>query len=108
MTIVGDKTSATSLGGPITYISNPVQILRYIRGYIFGPRYACVSFYTKSEYLEKIVGLGERGELRCEVQEVIKGAFDEDNDRSEERGWRRAANLIEGGRIRGKVVVEVP
>jgi hypothetical protein len=106
VTIVGDKTSVTSLGGPMTYITNPVQILRYIHGYIFGPRYACVSFYTKSQYLEQVVGLGERGELRCEVQEVIKGAFDE--DRSEARGWRRAVSLIEGARIRGKIVLEVP
>jgi hypothetical protein len=97
------------MGGPITYIMNPVQILRYIHGYLFGPRYACISLYMKSEYLERVAALGLRGELMCEVQEVIKGAFDEDRDLSRnEGGWKRAVYLIEGARIRGKVVLEVP
>ena len=109
MTIVGDKASVTTLGGPITYITNPVQILRYIHGFLFGPRYACVSLFMKSVYLERVVALGERGEVKCEVQEVIKGAFNEDGDPSaNDGGWRRAVNLIKGSRIRGKVVLEVP
>lgn len=109
MTIVGDKTSVTSMGGPITYLSNPIQVLRYIHGYIFGPRYACVSLYTKSEYLERVVALGERGLFKCEIQEVVKGAFDEDSDiLGQDSGWRRAISLIESARIRGKVILEVP
>jgi reticulon-4-interacting protein 1, mitochondrial len=109
VTIVGDKTSVTSLGGPITYITNPVQILRYIHGFIFGPRYACISMLMKSEYLERVAALGERGEVKCEVQEVIKGAFDEDGDSSTNYGgWKRAIKLIESSRIRGKVILEVP
>ena len=42
ITIVGDKSSVKTLGGPITYLTHPAQILRYIKGYIWGPRYACV------------------------------------------------------------------
>jgi hypothetical protein len=79
-----------------------VQILRYLKGYIWGPRYACVSLYQKSTYLEQIVGLAERGEVHVEVQEVVKGAMD-----GEVQGWRRAVELIEGKRIRGKVVLEM-
>lgn len=92
-----------TLGGPITYFTNPTQILRYIKGYIWGPRYACVSLYQKSLYLEQVVGLAERGEVHVEVQEVIKGALDE-----EVQGWRKAIELIESKRIRGKVVLEIP
>jgi hypothetical protein len=51
--------------------------------------------------LEKVALLGERGEVRCEVQEVIKGAFDE------REGWRKAVSLVEECRIRGKVVLEI-
>ncbi len=79
-----------------------MQILRYLKGYIWGPRYACVSLYQKSTYLEQIVGLAERGEVHVEVQEVVKGAMD-----GEVQGWRRAVELIEGKRIRGKVVLEM-
>ena len=102
MTIVGDKTSVESLGGPPTYLTNPIQILRYIKGYIWGPRYACISLYQKSSYLEQIVSLAERGELHVEVQEVVKGAMDD-----ETQGWRKAIELIESKRIRGKVVLDM-
>jgi reticulon-4-interacting protein 1, mitochondrial len=102
VSIVGDKTNVKSFGGPITYVTNPRQIIRYIKGYIWGPRYACVSLYTKSSYLEQVVGLAERGEVHVEVQEVIKGAMDE-----EVQGWRKAIELIEAKRIRGKVVLEI-
>ena len=58
--------------------------------------------YSKAEYLERVVALAERGELQVEIQEVVKGAFDE------REGWRKAVQLIEGGTIRGKVVLEIP
>ncbi|KAG0651342.1 Reticulon-4-interacting [Hyphodiscus hymeniophilus] len=103
VTIVGDKTNVKSLGGPITYLTNPVQILRYIKGYIWGPRYACIGLLSKSSYLEQIVGRTERGEIHAEVQEVVKGAMD-----GEIQGWRKAIELIESKRIRGKVVLEIP
>jgi len=103
VTIVGDKTDVKSMGGPITYFTNPWQIIRYIKGYIWGPRYACVSLYQKSSYLEQVVGLAEHGTLHVEFQEVVKGAFDDDV-----QGWRKAIELVEGKRIRGKVVLEIP
>lgn len=76
-------------------------MIRYIKGWIWGPRYACVSLYQKAVYLEKVVALAERGELQVEIQEVVKGAMDE------RQGWKKAVELIEGGRIRGKVVLEI-
>jgi hypothetical protein len=54
-----------------------MQILRYLKGYFWGPRYACVSLVTKSSYLDEVVRLAERGEVKAVVQEVIQGLFDE-------------------------------
>jgi len=102
VTIVGDKTDVKTIGGPITYFTCPAQILRYLKGYFFGPRYACVSLLTKSSYLDQVVSLAERGEVKAEVQEVIEGVF------GEREGWRRAVECMEGGRVRGKVVLAIP
>lgn len=102
ITIVGDKTNVRTLSGPITYLWNPTQVLRYLKGYIWGPRYACVSFVTKSSYLEDVVRLVERGEVKAVVQEVIEGLFDE------REGWRVAVKRMEEGRVRGKVVLAIP
>lgn len=99
ITIVGDKSNVKTLGGPVTYVTHPAQIIRYIKGYIWGPRYACVAFDTKSPLLTEIVALGERGEVKVEVQEVIHDTF--------EGGWKRAVELIESTRIRGKVVLAI-
>lgn len=57
---------------------------------------------TKSEYLERLVRLAERGEVRAEVQEVIEGAFDE------RQGWRKATKAMEDKRTRGKIVLAIP
>lgn len=102
VTIVGDKTDVKTLGGPVTYLTTPAQVLRYIKGWIWGPRYACVSLVTKSEYLESLARLAERGEVRAEVQEVIEGAFDE------RQGWRKATKAMEDKRTRGKIVLAIP
>lgn len=40
--------------------------------------------------------------MKAEVQEVIEGAFDE------REGWKRAVACMEGGRVRGKVVLAIP
>ena len=103
MSIVGDKTDTQALGGPITYLSHPAQLFRYLTGWIWGARYACVSFYTKAELLQKIASLAERGEMTFEVQEVVADAFDEDT-----QGWKRAIELIDTARVRGKVVLRIP
>ena len=103
VTIVGDKTDIRTIGGTITYLTSLSQILRYIKGYIWGPRYACIELYRKSSYLEQVVRLSERNNVHVEVQEVVKDAFDE-----EVQGWRKAIELIESKRIRGKVVLEIP
>lgn len=86
----------------MTFFKNPIQIWRYISGFIWGPRYAVISLHTKSEYLEKIVRLAERGEVQVEIQEVIKDALNEETE-----GWTRAVEIIESARVKGKVVLEI-
>lgn len=105
LTIVGPKISPLTLGGPVTYLTYPRQILWYLHGLVFGPRYANISFLTDSKYLQEVARLVERNEVRCEVQEVIKGVFDEDGEGRE--GWRRAVEAMEGGRTRGKIVLSI-
>lgn len=102
VTIVGDKTSPKVLGGPPTYLTHPSQIWRHVRGLIFGPRYACIAMDSKSSRIEQVVALAERGEVKVEVQEVIEGAFDE------REAWKRAVEFMEGGRVRGKIVLAIP
>ncbi len=48
------------------------------------------------------MGLAERGEVKIEIQEVIEGAMDE------RMGWKRAVELMEESRVRGKVVLPIP
>lgn len=101
VTIVGDKTNVRILGGPITYLWIPIQIIPYLKGYLFCPRYACVSLVTKSSYLDEVVRFVERGEVKAVVQDVLDGLFDE------REAWREAARKMEEGRVRGKVVLTV-
>ncbi|OCK80537.1 NAD(P)-binding protein, partial [Lepidopterella palustris CBS 459.81] len=102
VTIVGDKTSRTVLGGPITYFTYPAQLIRYIKGLIWGPRYANVLLYTKSELLQQVVSLAERGKVEVVVQEVVKGVLDEGSE-----AWRKVFDFMEGGKVRGKIVVDI-
>jgi hypothetical protein len=49
-----------------------------------------------------VARLADRGKVRAEVQEVIDGAFDE------REGWRKAVQLMEEKRVRGKIILAVP
>ncbi|KAF2660708.1 NAD(P)-binding protein [Lophiostoma macrostomum CBS 122681] len=102
VTIVGDKTSRASMGGPLTYFTHPAQVLRYVRGWLFGPRYANVLLYSRSDLLEQVVELAEKENVKVVVQEVVKGILDEKSE-----AWRRVFALMEEGRVRGKIVVDI-
>jgi hypothetical protein len=90
------------MGGPVTYVTNPAQIIRYIKGLIWGPRYANILLYSKSELLEQVASLAERGEVEVVVQEVVKGVLDDGSV-----AWRKVFDFMEGGRVRGKIVVKI-
>ena len=69
---------------------------------MFGPRYANVLLYSKSELLEQAAALAEKGGVEVVVQEVIKGILDEKSE-----AWRKVFDLMEEGRVRGKIVVGI-
>ncbi|KAF2466739.1 reticulon-4-interacting protein 1, mitochondrial precursor [Lindgomyces ingoldianus] len=102
ITIVGDKTSRTSMGGPATYFTYPSQVLRYLQGWIFGPRYANVLLYSKSGLLEQIADLAGKGNVEVVVQEVVKGVLNEGS-----LAWKKIFEFMEGGRVRGKIVINI-
>ena len=104
VTMVGDKTARTSLGGTFTYLNRPAQVLRFIRGFIFGQRYANIDLYMRSELLERFVDLVERDEVKIVIEEVVEGILKEE---SSEEAWKKVYKYMEEGRVRGKVVVDV-
>ena len=93
------------MGGPITYITHPSQIYRYIRGYLVGPHYGCIFLQPKAEWLNQVIGLVERGDVKPIVQEVLKGVLDERVEGGQK--WRKIVELMEEGRVRGKIVASL-
>ncbi|KAH5629037.1 hypothetical protein HBI23_226250 [Parastagonospora nodorum] len=104
ITIVGDKTSRIAMGGPATYFTHPSQVLRHIRGYIFGPRYANVILYQKSELLEQVAIMTDEDKFKVIVQDVVKGILDEQEHTA---AWEKVKGYMVEGRVRGKIVVDI-
>lgn len=94
VTIVGDKTSRTSMGGSAIYPTHPRMVLRYFLGqWGFVPKYECIVLDAKKEWLEEINAF--------EADDVIidsKFPF----ERTPE-----AFERMNTGRCRGKVVIEL-
>jgi NADPH:quinone reductase-like Zn-dependent oxidoreductase len=104
ITIVGDKTSRIAIGGPATYFTYPSQVLRHIRGYILGPRYANVILYQRSELLEQIATMADEGKFKVIVQDVVKGVL---NEEDHQEAWEKVKSYMVEGRARGKIVVDI-
>lgn len=104
VTIVGDKTSRTAIGGPLTYFTYPSQLWRHVYGYFFGPRYANVVFHQKSELLEQVARLADEDGVRVIVQDVVKGVLDEEGYKY---AWEKVKAYMVEGRVRGKIVVSI-
>jgi chromosome condensin MukBEF MukE localization factor len=92
------------MGGPATYFTYPSQVLRHVRGYIFGPRYANVILYQKSELLEQVVTMADEGKFKVIVQDVIKGILSEERHLE---AWEKVKSYMVEGRVRGKIVVDI-
>lgn len=96
ITIVGDKTSRSSLGGPIIYAWHPRMVMRrFWSWWGSGPRYACVGLRHDQGLLSEALRLMEWGvgvwvDSEWKFEEVAKG-------------YER----LNEGRARGKVVVVV-
>lgn len=54
VTIVGDKTGRSTMGGSMIYFTHPRMVLRWLRGkYGYGEKYDCTILDQKKEYLEE-------------------------------------------------------
>ena len=95
VTIVGDKTTRSTMGGSFLYYTHPRMVIRWLMGYLgIGKSYECIILDAKKEWLEECM------ELKGEDQIVIDSTFD--FGRAKE-----AFERMDTGRTRGKVVVEI-
>ncbi|KAI0017991.1 alcohol dehydrogenase [Xylariomycetidae sp. FL0641] len=94
VTIVGDKTSRATMGGPVLYYVFPRMYLRWLAGYLgLGNSYECIILQQEKEWLEQARELQDS-------DVVIDSKF----------GFEQAKEAFERlntGRARGKVVVEL-
>jgi hypothetical protein len=58
--------------------------------------------YPRSELLDQVAQLAENDGVEAVVQEVVEGILEEGND-----AWKKVWNLMEEGRVRGKIVIEI-
>lgn len=92
VTIVGDKTDRSSMGGPAIYASHPKMLLRWFLGMAgLGVHYDCVILEAKREWLE------EAGRTLGRDEIVVDSTFKLD----EVPG---ALEKMVEGRVRGKLV----
>ena len=95
VTIVGDKISRSSMGGPAIYLTHPRMLLRWLFGYLgLGSSYECVTLDARKEWLEETTKLNPESDI------IIDSVFD--FERAKE-----AFERLNTGRARGKVVVEI-
>jgi NADPH:quinone reductase-like Zn-dependent oxidoreductase len=94
ITIVGDKTSRSTMGGSALYWTRPTMLLRWFYGKIgWGELYDCITLEGKKEYLEEA--------LELPVDKiVIDSTFPFEQ-------LKEAFERLDTGRARGKVVVEI-
>ena len=97
VTIVGDKTARTSIGGSLLYLFYPRMVLRWLLGRVgWGSRYDCIVLDQRREYLEEAVRVLASGEGI-----VVDSTFHFEDA-------KMAFERLATGRARGKVVVEIP
>ena len=96
ISIVGDKTTRTTMGGPLTYYISfaPLQWIRWFRGRLgLGESYDIITLDLKPEYLEEAKKLPSD-------KIIIDSTFSFDNAKN-------AYERLNTGRARGKIIVEV-
>ncbi|KAI7024406.1 hypothetical protein KC355_g1410, partial [Hortaea werneckii] len=100
ISIVGDKTSRSSMGGPYTYYNflsyhAPLQWIRWAKGYFgLGESYDVVVLELKKEWLQEAVDTLRPEEI------FIDSTFNFEDA-------KKAFERLDTGRARGKVVVKV-
>ena len=96
---MGDKTSRLSMGGTITYLTYPASMVRYILGFVLGPRYGNIMLKPQSDLLDRV---SELDDVEVVIQRVVNGILDESSE-----AWTTIRDFMEEGRVRGKIVVDI-
>ncbi|TKA28454.1 hypothetical protein B0A50_03921 [Salinomyces thailandicus] len=100
VTIVGDKTSRASMGGPYTYYNffsyhAPLQWIRWAKGHFgYGESYDVVMLELKTEWLQEAVDTLTTDEIFIDSTFGFSDA-------------KKAFEKLNTGRARGKVVVKI-
>ncbi|KAI1341239.1 alcohol dehydrogenase [Xylariaceae sp. FL0016] len=94
VTIVGDKTSRSTMGGSFLYLVSPRMVLRWLLGYFgLGKSYECIILAQEKKWLEKAADLKDNNIVIDSVFEFGKG--------------KEAYERLNTSRARGKVVVKL-
>ena len=95
VTIVGDKTSRSTMGGSLLYLTSPRMVLRKVLGMLgWGEHYDCIILAQNKDFLQEAVDSLPKEKIAVDSTfsfEQVKEAF----------------ARLDTGRARGKVVVEV-
>lgn len=92
VTIVGDKTDRSSLGGPAIYANYPRMLVRWALGRVgLGVSYDCVILEARKEWLD------EAGQTLGRDEVVVDSTFKFDE-------LPKALEKMVGGKVRGKLV----
>lgn len=92
VTIVGDKSDRSSMGGPAIYAYYPRMVARWLWGQTgLGVHYDCVILQTRRDWLE------EAGRTLAKEEVVVDSTFKFDE-------LPKALEKMVGGRVRGKLV----
>ncbi|KAI8628520.1 alcohol dehydrogenase [Xylariaceae sp. FL1651] len=94
VTIVGDKTDRSSIGGSFLYLTKPRMLLRWFLGYLgLGKSYECIYLEQNPNWLR------EATELKDD-EIIIDSVFSFDQ-------VKEAYEKLNTGRARGKIAIEV-
>ena len=94
VSIVGDKSSRATMGGPALYMINPRMVLRWLFGYLgLGNSYECIVLDARKEWLEEAAKLDPTKDI------IIDSVFDFEKA-------NEAYERLNTSRARGKVVVQ--
>jgi NADPH:quinone reductase-like Zn-dependent oxidoreductase len=95
VTIGGDKTARSTMGGSLLYLLYPCMVLRWLWGrFEWGERYDCIMLDQKKEYLEEAVRMLPVEKIMVDSTFAFEDA-------------KKAFERLNPGRARGKVVVDV-
>jgi reticulon-4-interacting protein 1, mitochondrial len=95
ITIVGDKTSRSTMGGSFLYLTTPRMVLRWFMGYMgWANSYECIILDARNDWLEECTKLEGEDEI------VIDSTFSFGR-------VKEAYERLDTSRARGKVVVQI-